>query len=50
MYTIQLCYLPGRLREQARSHIWIVGCQVDRCRLGGRQAALRILCKASATH
>ncbi len=36
MYTIQLCRLSGRLREQARSHIWIVGCQVDRRRLGGR--------------
>ena len=33
MYTIQLCRLPGRLREQARSHSLIVGHQVDRRRL-----------------
>ncbi len=36
MHTIQLCCLPGRLREQARSHSLIAGCQVDRCRLAGR--------------
>ena len=36
MYPVQLCRLPGRLREQARSHSWIVGCQVEKCRLGGR--------------
>ena len=36
MYTVQLCRLSGRLREQARSHSWIVGCQVDRRRLAGR--------------
>ena len=29
MYTIQLCRLSGRLREQARSHSLRVGCQVD---------------------
>ncbi len=28
--------LSGRLREQARSHIWIAGCPVDGCRLSGR--------------
>ena len=36
MYTIQLCCLPGRLREQARSHSWIAGWQVEKCRLSGR--------------
>ena len=36
MYPVQLCRLPGRLREQARSHRLIVGCQVDRWRLAGR--------------
>ena len=36
MYTIQLCRLPGRLREQARSHSLIVGYQVDLHRLAGR--------------
>ena len=32
----QLCRLSGRRREQARSHSWIVECQVDRRRLSGR--------------
>ncbi|MBR7214996.1 hypothetical protein E1K68_19890 [Pseudomonas sp. B2021] len=40
--TRYMCRLSGRLREQARSHSWMVGCQVDRCRLAGhhrRQAS-----------
>jgi len=36
MCPVQLCRLPGRLREQARSHSLIVGYQVDMHRLAGR--------------
>ena len=36
MYSIQLCWLPGRLRRQASSHSLIAGCQVDWRRLSGR--------------
>ena len=43
-------WLSGRYRRQASSHSLIAGYQVDKRRLTRRQAALRILRKASATH
>ena len=36
MYSLLQCRLPGRLREQARSHSWVVGCQGEKYRLVGR--------------
>ena len=39
MYTVQLCRLSGRLREQARSHSWIAVRQIDQRRLSGRHGS-----------